>query len=89
MFSRQGLHPSVEEYTEEWYDQLIKVGVGDGIAVMQRVPCEEDLVRFIPLEDEMALRPVNLMWAQGRDRSPAARYLSEFLLGYSRDLPIM
>ena len=66
MYRAHGLKPNFTEYCSDWLDQLSQVALGNGIAIMARTAISPDFLRFVPIDDEMCLRGIYLMWSATR-----------------------
>lgn len=89
MYARKGYHPLIMEYTEDWSGQILKVASGEGIAIMPMVPAAADAVSFVPLDDEMGVRTIYMMWNAGKKLSPAVAFARDYFLDYKDELTIV
>ena len=85
MFEQHGLHPNVQEFYSDWVSQLTMVSLGMGIAILPNTKANTDYITVVPLEDENNIRPIFIHWPDNADLSPAARYVLDYCLQYSRD----
>ena len=89
MYRSQGLKPNFTEYCSDWLDQLSQVALGNGIAIMARTAISPDFLRFVPIDDEMCLRGIYLMWSATRKLSPAVEYVRDCCLNFYSEPPVV
>lgn len=89
MFSKADMKANVVDYTDDWSSQIMKVSVGEGIAILPRVPVEPGSIVFVPLSGNMSVRPVYMMWADNRSLSAAVEFARDFFLDYRHEIDVI
>lgn len=81
MFEHSGLSPNISEFCDDWATQISMVAVGKGIAVLQMLPHDDNVV-FIPLDHPMNPRKVYMHWSALREPAPAVKTALNFFKDY-------
>lgn len=89
MFRSHGLNPNTDRYAEDWVEQLSQVSLGKGVAILPMLPFEQGTVSAVPLDDEMSVRTVYIMWAAGRKLPPTVEYVRDCCMSYYSELPLV
>ena len=89
MFPQHGLRPNIDSYSTDWMEQLSQVSLGKGIAILPLLHFDPEILRAIPLEDEMQQREIYMMWAANRKLPPAVEYVRDCCLHYYDTLPLV
>jgi len=84
MFRDENIVPNIEEYYTDWAMQMSSVALGDGVAIVQDLPHDEDLVKLIPLDHPLANRYMYMHWAANTEPSAAAKKAMLFFDRYFR-----
>lgn len=58
------------------------ISLSIGVAIGPRLPADEKLVRYVPLDDPLRMRDVYISWAKGRALPPAVEYVRDYCIGY-------
>lgn len=89
MYRVSGLKPNTSQYADDWTVQASLVALNKGIAILPRLPIEQDVVKMIPLDDPMNIRNVYMMWAENRKLPPAVECVRDYCLEYCKNLPLI
>lgn len=89
MYRLRGLKPNTAEYADDWTVQASLVALDKGIAILPRLPLEQDVVKMIPLDDPMNIRNVYMMWAKNRKLPPAVECVRDYCLEYCKSLALI
>lgn len=89
MFAAHGLKPNYEKYSLDWVEQLSQVSLGKGLAILPTLPFEPELVAKVPLDDEMHIRDIYMMWAANRKLPPAVEYVRDCCLNFFDKPPLV
>ena len=85
MYQYSNIKPNYSESCPEWTAQLLQVELGKGIAILPRVPVNEDRIAVIPIDHPMNKRDIYMLWATNRDLPPAVKLVRDFCLNYFTD----
>ena len=89
IFRRHGLRPNTELFAEDWVEQLSQVALGKAIAITPMQPYDPETLCAIPLDDELAVRTVYMMWAANRQLTPAVEYVRDCCLNFYPEPPLV
>lgn len=87
MFREENIVPNIEEYYADWAMQMSAVALGEGVAIVQNLPHDEELVKLIPLQHPLlASRYVYMHWPANTQPTAAAKKTMNYLDRYFRNL---
>lgn len=89
MFRSHGLRPNIDRYAADWVEQLSQISLGKGIAILPMLRFEPGTICAVPLDDEMHVRDVYIMWSADRQLPPAVEYVRDCCLKFYDKPPLV
>lgn len=83
MFRRHGYTPNLT-YSPDYSVLATDVALGKGIAPITRMPIDDKLLTFVPIDDPLALRDIYISWPTNRRLSDAAATVLQHVIDVSR-----
>ena len=89
MFQNHGLRINEIACYNDWSVQMSMVSLGMGIAISPMLNVDRKRICVVPLEDELAVRTVYMLYSAERTMSAAVNYVKNYCLEYSRSHMLM
>lgn len=83
MFKNHGYTPNIV-YSPDYSTLATAVALGKGIALITKMPVDENLLVYVPLEDELSKRAIYASWPTNRRMSDAASAVLNHILNVSK-----